>query len=238
MARPCERERAGLCVRFLALSFTSAPPQDACADGDWNVFNEKVLAAAPEGNLVLKWVVPEITPPVRPGQYLFRPNGARVDALGSDKAEFERLLCRGLIEGQMQRLRHHAAALGLEASERIVATGGAAANPVVLQIMANVFGVKVFVSTRNTHSAALGGCYRALHTYQRTRGAYYSFESATAHLDADEEDESGGDAHCTSLQLAATPDMELHAAVYEPQARLYTDCISQVIDGFYAKGGK
>jgi xylulokinase len=176
---------------------------------------------------MLKWVVNEITPPVRPGTLLFRANGSRVDFLGDNEQLHRSQCCRAMIETQMIRLRYHANALGLQGRTRIVATGGASTNDTILQIMADVFGLPVYVSLRNTNSAALGGCYRALHTYQRARGVSYSFESATAHLDSEDNREAA-----PSFRLVASPNMELHESVYLAQYQLYEDLINQVVDGF------
>jgi hypothetical protein len=72
---------------------------------------------------------------------------------GFDRIDAERNV-RGLIEGQMMAIANHAAAVSRRDRE-VIATGGAAVNRAILQVMANVFGVDVYrLDVEN--SAALG----------------------------------------------------------------------------------
>lgn len=46
---------------------------------------------------------------------------------------------------------------------KVIATGGTSTNVAILQVLSDVFGVSVYV-TDVPNSAALGGCYRAMHS--------------------------------------------------------------------------
>jgi xylulokinase len=117
---------------------------------DWAGFTALLRSTPPgnEGRMLLPWFEPEITPRVvTPG--LVRHGLAEDDAAGH---------VRGIVEAQMMAMARHSAWMGVRPSE-IRATGGASGNPSVLQVMADVFGARVFRSARaNTTApgAALG----------------------------------------------------------------------------------
>lgn len=111
---------------------------------DWAGFTA-LLRSTPPGNhgrMLLPWFEPEITPPVAvPG--IVRHGLAEDDAAGH---------VRGIVEAQMMAMARHSAWMGVRPSE-IRATGGASGNPAVLQVMADVFGVRVFRSARANTTA-------------------------------------------------------------------------------------
>jgi xylulokinase len=121
-----------------------------------------------DGYVLLPWLEREITPKVaQPG----------VRRFGFDPTDTPRNV-RGLIEGQMMAMANHAASLGGRI-ERIVATGGAAANRSLLQVMANVFGVDVYrLDVEN--SAALGAALRAYHGERLIAGEPVSWKTVVA----------------------------------------------------------
>jgi xylulokinase len=104
---------------------------------DWQGFSD-ALASTPPGNggaLMLPWFEPEITPavthPVAAEQGLHdRPPAARA---------------RAIVESQMMAMLRHSAWMGLRPTA-IHATGGAAANRGMLQVMADVFASPVHYS--------------------------------------------------------------------------------------------
>jgi len=96
---------------------------------------------------------------------------------------------RAVVEGQYLSMRLHGNNIGL-VPRKILATGGASVNKSLLQVMADVFGTPVHVSSQ-PNSASLGAAYRALHGWHcaRARGfvpfakvvrAAASFTPATA----------------------------------------------------------
>jgi xylulokinase len=118
---------------------------------DWTGFSS-ALAATEAGNrgaMMLPWFEPEITPAVpspRPTQ----------DGL-EDATPAQHV--RALVEAQMMAMRGHSRWMGV-APTTIYATGGAAANRAILQVMADVFDAHVY-RFESTQSAALGAALRA-----------------------------------------------------------------------------
>jgi xylulokinase len=86
---------------------------------------------------------------------------------------------RGLVEGQMMAMANHAADVTAGPIERIIATGGAAINRALLQVMANVFGVDVYrLDVEN--SAALGAALRAYHAERLAAGEPVSWNTVVS----------------------------------------------------------
>lgn len=111
---------------------------------DWPGFTA-LLRSTPPGNhgrMLLPWFEPEITPRVAvPG--VVRDGLAEDDAAGH---------VRGIVEAQMMAMARHSAWMGVRPLE-IRATGGASGNAAVLQVMADVFGARVFRSARSNTTA-------------------------------------------------------------------------------------
>lgn len=120
------------------------------------------------GRLLLPWFEPEITPFVAEG-------GVRRYGLEENDRDGH---VRGVIEAQMMAMSLHARWMG-GPIERITATGGAAANREILQVMADVFGVDV-CPLEVGNSAALGAALRALHADSRADGRELPWEDVTA----------------------------------------------------------
>jgi xylulokinase len=120
---------------------------------DWSRFSAALrrTRAGNNGALMLPWFVPEITPHVEQA-------GVRRRSL--DAADADRNL-RALVEGQAMAMRLHSRWIVDRANE-IRATGGAAENDDLLQVIADVFNAPV-VRLQTTNSAALGAALRAYH---------------------------------------------------------------------------
>jgi xylulokinase len=120
---------------------------------DWDGFSA-LLSASPPGNrgrILLPWFEPEITPPVPHA-------GALSFGVPADDAAAN---VRGVIEAQMLSARLHSAWMAPQV-DAIYATGGAAVNRAILQVMADVFGADVYQFDVG-NSAALGAALRAYH---------------------------------------------------------------------------
>jgi xylulokinase len=127
----------------------------------WPEFS-RALDKVPPGNsgrIFLPWYEPEITPPVTsPGVH--RYGLAEGDGPGH---------VRGVIESQMMAIARHSQWMQVQV-DTIYATGGAAANLQILQVMADVFNADVY-QMQVGNSAALGAALRAYHadmTAERT----------------------------------------------------------------------
>jgi xylulokinase len=137
---------------------------------DWNDI-AALLDDGPCGDrrVMLPWLETEITPRVRrAGLRRFGFDGHDPDAN-----------IRGLIEGQMMAIANHSAALGRAPIERVIATGGAAVNGAILQVLANVIGADVY-RLEIGNSAALGAALRAYHADRLAAGSPVSWQDAVS----------------------------------------------------------
>jgi xylulokinase len=119
----------------------------------WDEFSHALRASGPrvDHGLLLPWFEPEITPPV-PAPGIHR------DGLDAGDA---RSHVRAVVEGQMMAMRIHSRWMNV-AIDTISATGGAAANRDILQVMADVFNAPVQPLVVG-NSACLGAALRAVH---------------------------------------------------------------------------
>jgi xylulokinase len=119
----------------------------------WAQFSDALDTTPPgnDGRMLLPWFEPEITPTVQ------RPGTRRY---GLDPADAAANV-RAVVEAQQLALARHALWMGVGV-RTIHATGGAAANRAILQVMADVFGADVYqFEVGNT--ACLGAALRAFH---------------------------------------------------------------------------
>lgn len=139
---------------------------------DWIGFSA-ALADTPPGNhgaMMVPWFVPEITPTVNvPGPHTRRlePNDAAANV-------------RAVVEGQAMAMRLYsrwfAPSVGV-----IRATGGAAANPQILQVIADVFDADV-VRIAPPNAASLGAALRAFHADRLSGGDPLAWPEVVAEL--------------------------------------------------------
>jgi xylulokinase len=126
----------------------------------WPQFSA-ALAATPPGNdgrVLVPWFDPEITPPVLvPGPCRY---GLAVDD-GPGHV-------RAVVEAQMLSMALHSQWMAVN-FDVIHATGGAAANREILQVMADVFGADVY-QFAVSNSACLGAALRARHAHALASG--------------------------------------------------------------------
>jgi len=165
---------------------------------DWDAV-AKLLEKQPgnDGYVMLPWLEAETTPYVR---------HAGVRRFGFDRFDTPRNV-RGLIEGQMMAIANHSAGVVNEPIEKVIATGGAAANRAILQVMANVFGVDVYrLDVEN--SAALGAALRAYHADRLAAGEPVSWKTVV----------SGFTDPNPGYRVSPNPK---HVAIYEELRREY-----------------
>ena len=174
----------------------------------WAEFS-RVLQATPPGNhgrILLPWFEPEITPAVL-------VPGIRRYGLPADDAPGH---VRAVIEAQMMALAHHAGWMNVRI-DTIHATGGAAANREILQVMADVFGADVYQFTVG-NSACLGAALRAVHADALSDGRPIGWEDVVADL---------------AQPVAASriaPDPSRHA-LYRELQRAYAACEAHALRG-------
>jgi xylulokinase len=122
---------------------------------DWKKFGELVASTPPgnNGGIMLPWFEAEIVPRVT------RPGVRRLDLDEKDAAAN----CRAIFEAQMLSMRLHSQWM-LVAPEQVFVTGGAAANPALLQVLADVMNCSV-LRIEVSKSAALGAALLAAHGF-------------------------------------------------------------------------
>jgi len=139
---------------------------------DWSGFSD-ALRRSPPGNggaLMLPWVEPEITPPI------LTP-GLRRSGLDEGDAAAN---VRAVVEGQMLSMAVHSS-WATPRVTKIHATGGAARNSEILQVMADVFDAPVHRS-EVSNSACLGAALRAAHADAAAEGRAPSWEEVVGGL--------------------------------------------------------
>jgi xylulokinase len=139
---------------------------------DWAGFSASLRSTAPgnQGALMLPWFDPEITP------HVATPGVRRIALDANDGAAN----VRALVEAQMMAMANHTRWMAADPS-RVVATGGAAANHEILQVMADVFDAQV-IRSKACNAAALGAALRAFHADRLASGEPLEWEEAVAGL--------------------------------------------------------
>lgn len=136
----------------------------------WTEFSA-LLRETPAGNggaLMVPWFVPEITPTVD------APGPHRHDLDPADAARN----VRAVVEGQAMAMRQHSR--WIAPSVRVIrATGGAAQNREILQVLADVFDAEV-VRIAPPNAASLGAALRAYHGERRAAGSEVAWTDVIA----------------------------------------------------------
>jgi xylulokinase len=137
---------------------------------DWKKFGELVASVPPGNNgaILLPWFEAEIVPRVN------RPGVHRFDLDAKDAAAN----CRAIFEAQALSMRLHSQWMGV-APEQILATGGAANNPQLLQVLADVMNCPV-LRIEVSKSAALGAALQAAHGWLAAAGKNPKWEKIVA----------------------------------------------------------
>ncbi len=139
---------------------------------DWGAFSAALRStrAGNGGAIMLPWFEAEITPSV------LEPGARRYGLEARDGPAS----ARAVVEAQMMALANHSAWMGVEV-KAIRATGGAAANAEILQVMADVFGAEV-ARLKVGNSACLGAALRAYHADELAEGRRMSWNDVVEGL--------------------------------------------------------
>ncbi|KAG2183922.1 hypothetical protein INT44_008933 [Umbelopsis vinacea] len=201
-------------------SLTREKIRDEYAEGDWTSFNN-LLHQAPPGlsngcnRRGYYYYMQEIIPFAK-GFHRFE-NDVAVDEFTGTKEEVASYNVRAIVESQFlsmkvrtsRMLDTHGKSSDATQLKRILATGGAASNPNLLQVLSNVFNVPVY-KKQGMNSASLGGALLAKFAVRRLHGYSGTFEQMM-------EDEQR--------------DKVAHQLVAEPQAE-YTEVYNDLVEGF------
>ena len=137
---------------------------------DWNKFAAQLAKTKPGNNgaILLPWFEAEIVPRVN------RPGLHRFDLAEKDVAAN----CRAIFEAQMLSMRLHSAWMKVS-PRQIFATGGAARDRALLQVLANVMNCRV-LRIEVSKSAALGAALQSAHGWLAAAGKKPKWESLVA----------------------------------------------------------
>ena len=168
---------------------------------DWKQFGELVAQTPPgnDGGVLLPWFEAEIVPRVnQPGIHRFDLDAKNVAAN-----------CRAIFEAQMLSMRLHSQWMNV-APEKVFATGGAANDVALLQVMADVLNCRV-LRIEVGKSAALGAALQAAHGWLTVAGKNPKWEKLVAGF------------------TAPVPDSEIRpnpkaVRVYDKLVEKYADC--------------
>ncbi|KAH8550299.1 hypothetical protein BGW37DRAFT_521521 [Umbelopsis sp. PMI_123] len=201
-------------------SLTREKIRDLYANGDWTAFNNLLHQAPPGLSNGCKrrgyyYYMQEIIPFAK-GFHRFEDDKA-VDEFTGSKEEVASYNVRAIVESQFlsmkvrtsRMLDTHGKSSDATQLKRILATGGAASNPNLLQVLANVFNLPVY-KKQGMNSASLGGALLAKFAARRLHGYSGSFEQMM-------EDEQR--------------DKVAHQLVAEPQTE-YTEVYNDIVEDF------
>ncbi|GLB41832.1 putative actin-like ATPase domain-containing protein [Lyophyllum shimeji] len=210
---------AMLCYKNGALAREQV--RDRYADRDWSRFNELIEATPPgnDGYFGLYFPLPEIIPPGVVGQHAFHAKSLEKGVLPSPVDGIPtNAHPRAILESQFLSIRSRIAAILPENSpplQHLVATGGSSANQTIRQLAADIFGMKVFVSSTK-EAAGMGGALLAKYAWWKAaHGRNGTFEDMT-----------GGE--IAGLQCVAEPREDV-SGIYEKLVDLYRACEDQVV---------
>jgi len=152
----------------------------------------------------------EITPQGAFGIFRFNEKDELVKSFPSE------VEVRAVIEGQFLSMRYHSSNIGISKIERVFITGGASYNPFIVQVVADVFGVNVYVA-ETANSASLGAAYRALHGWlSHINKKFISFEEVTS--------------KATPCNQIAQPSTEAHS-IYTKMLERYKNLEKLILEG-------
>jgi xylulokinase len=175
---------------------------------DWEAFSRALRESKPGngGGIMLPWFDPEITPTV------LEP-GARTYGVDLKSGPVN---VRAVVEGQMLSTAIHSQWMGVKV-DTIHATGGAAKNREILQVMANVHDAQVY-QFEVGNSASLGAALRAYHADLLSEGRKLPWEEIVA----------GFTEPVAESRISPDPDV---APIYAELKKVYSACESHALRG-------
>jgi xylulokinase len=138
------------------------------AQSSWGKYNELVEASPPGNNKTLGFYfpLPEIIPPNVQGNFFYDisdpSSPVSKDTVSNDAHP------RAILESQFLSIKARIQDVlpeGTQPLHRLIITGGSSTNQVILQLAADVFGMKVYVATGGKEAAAIGGAQLARYAW-------------------------------------------------------------------------
>lgn len=188
--------------------------RDKYAQSSWDKYNELVERSPPGSNNILGFYfpLPEIIPPNVQGEFFYDISDPSSPIL--KEAIPDETHPRAILESQLLSIKSRVLDILPEDPQplrRLILTGGSSANQTILQLAADVFGMKVYVATGGREAAAVGGAQLARYAWWKKRnGDNGSFEEMIL-----------GDPE--TITLVAEPRPEVFS-VYEGLVEPYRRC--------------
>lgn len=139
-------------------SLTRENIRDECSEGSWDKFTHHLMTTPPgnNGKIGIYFDVMEIQPLLK-GRFRIDEEDQSVSSSFKNDEEV-----RAVIEGQVMSRRVHAETLGFKIlpKTRVLATGGASQNKIILKIMSDILNAPVYTQDV-ANSASLGAAYQA-----------------------------------------------------------------------------
>lgn len=154
--------------------------RDRYAQSSWDKYNELVESSPPGNNNTLGFYfpLPEIIPPNVQGEFFYdisKPNSPVSKEVIPDEAH-----PRAILESQLLSIKVRVLEILPESApppHRLIITGGSSTNQTILQLAADVFGMKVYVAAGGKEAAATGGAQLARYAWWKARnGGNGTFE--------------------------------------------------------------
>ncbi|KAI7869883.1 hypothetical protein BDF14DRAFT_1741452 [Spinellus fusiger] len=164
MAHPVEKNGFMGMLCYKNGSLTRQHIRDVYANSDWDTFNASLGAVRERDTFGFYYWMQEIVPFAK-GIYRFE-NGEPVEEFSHPQDNV-----RAILESQFLSMRLRLGRMVTSPMVRVLATGGAAANRALLQVLSNVLGLPVY-KQKGMNSASLGGALLAKYAV----GSHSSFE--------------------------------------------------------------
>lgn len=169
---------AMLCYKNGALAREKV--RDQHAQSSWNRYNELVECSPPGNNNTLGFYfpLPEIIPPNVQGEFFYdisdMSSPAPMEVIPNEAHP------RAILESQLLSIKARVLEIlpkDARPPQRLIVTGGSSTNQTILQLAADVFGIKVYVATGGKEAAAVGGAQLARYAWWKGRnGGNGTFE--------------------------------------------------------------
>lgn len=193
--------------------------RDEHAQSSWDKYNELVETSPPGNNKTLGFYfpLPEIIPPNVQGEFFYDisdPSSPVSKGMIPDDAH-----PRAILESQLLSIKARIQDILPEDAQplrRLVITGGSSANRTILQLAADIFGMKAYVATGGKEAAAIGSAQLARYAWwKRCNGGTGTFKEMVS-----------GDPE--TLRLVAEPRPEVFS-IYEGLVEPYRRCETLVL---------
>jgi xylulokinase len=149
--------------------------RDRFSSKSWDTFNEQVKST-PVGNngyTAFYFALPEIIPDGVKGEFFFRSD-EKVDSTDFPPEAH----ARAILESQLLSIESRVLSIlpsSSHALHRCIVTGGSSANPIILQLVADIFDLPVYVASTSA-SATIGGALLAKYAWWKAGGGKGTFE--------------------------------------------------------------